>query len=112
MAPIMQKEWRKYKISDSDEYTVMHSRVKDPYGTGSSLLFGLTETEADMCLELLNEHEGTPLGEKLFNRILWADRQHSGINRLINFSLVHGGRTMVSDPLLLKIVDGKIVSDA
>lgn len=78
---------------------------------GRVSLFELTEMEAEMAIQFLNEQEKEN-GEgwqKIQSRLLWADFKHRGLDKLLKPSLVHGGVTVQGDPLGLVVVDGRIM---
>jgi hypothetical protein len=90
-------------------FDVIHGTANN----GTTVLFGLTEHEADMAIEFLTSVESVngELWQQIQNRLHWADRAtNKGLDALIRPSMVHGGITQPEghDPIGLVIKDGQI----
>lgn len=90
-------------------FDVIHGTANN----GITVLFGLTEQEADMAVEFLVSAEaaGGELWQQVQSRLFWADRaKNKGLDALIRPSMVHGGITQPEDhdPIGLVIQDGQI----
>lgn len=84
--------------------------IKGTEQCGRSVLFNLTEVEAVAAVNFLNSELGISLSQQIQSRLLWADHEHQGLDKLIKPSFVHGGITQQqnSDPLSLKFENGRI----
>lgn len=94
-------------------FDVLHGTVNN----GRTILFGLTEQEADMAIEFLSSVKPAngELWQQVQNRLFWADRtKNKGLDALIKPSMVHGGITQPEgyDPIGLVIQDGQILPSA
>jgi hypothetical protein len=99
----------------TNKITGKYSVLRGTDDDGRTILYGLTEKEADMAVRFLTkvEAEGGNLWRRIQNRLYWADSRNRGLNKLIRPSLVHGGITMPPDydPLNLAIEGDEIVVD-